>query len=280
MKFVITLIMLFYTFGVFAQHEYKFNEEHIKQNGISEILTFTYNLETGDSVLTIHDWYDTTGNLLKEIVYNEKGEVKNKCISEIDSNRLISRQFVFMGQDSIYTTIQYAYNKNNVLTSYKQLNPDGTIVHHYKKKYNKKGQNTRMYKNRYDFQGFLLTQKYFYRKDGQIKKIKSYSETGNLSSTRNYQYDKNRNLIALHQIVNSNKQLIFNNTYNQKNQKIEIFFPKKIIKIHNDILITGETEEKRIYNYETEGNLLEERTFENGKLISQKKFFYKKFGTK
>jgi YD repeat-containing protein len=54
---------------------------------------------------------------------------------------------------------------------------------------------------------------------------------------------------------------------------------KKIDKIAKGELVTNETGKRIEYDYDSEGNLSVERTFENGKLVNKHKYFYKKFGT-
>jgi YD repeat-containing protein len=98
------------------------------------------------------------------------------------------------------------------------------------------------------------------------------------SISQRYEYNEDGSLIAVYQIVGSDRRLIFTNKFNDKNQIIKKYYPKKIDKIAKGELVTNETGKRIEYDYDSEGNLSVERTFENGKLVNKQKYFYKKFG--
>ncbi len=50
MKFLIAIIIFISTTGLYAQYKNELVKELRKRNKISEILTYEYNLETGDSI--------------------------------------------------------------------------------------------------------------------------------------------------------------------------------------------------------------------------------------
>lgn len=279
MKFLIAIIMSISTTGLFAQYENELDKELRERNKISEILTYEYDLETGDSILTNHDFYDTLGNHLKDLRYNKNGEIRFKYIIEYNEDKLMTRQIGFNELNSISTILVYEYDRKGHRIDYKQLKPDGTILNHQKREYNKKGQNIKLYNKQTNSNDFYLSQKYYFRKDGQYERIERYSINAQLSATSEYEYNEDGNLIAVYQIVGSDRRLIFTNKFNDQNQRIEKYYPKKIDKIVNGELVTNETGKRIEYNYDSEGNLSEERTFENEKLVKKQKYFYKKFDT-
>lgn len=277
MKYAIATIIILSTTLLLAQNENDLKRELRKRNKISEILTYEYNLETNDSLLTNHDFYDVSGNHFKDVRYNEKGEVHFKYIIEYNEARLISRQIGFDELDSISTILVYEYDIKGNRTIYKQLSPDGTVLNFQKREYNDKGQNINLYDKVDD--SFYLSQQYYYNKEGKYEKIESYNIQGQLAATSEYEYDGNGNLITMYQVVEEKLKIISIYKYNEQNQRIEIVYPKKIEKIVDGILETNETSENVLFNYDSEGNLIEERTFENGALLKIEKTYYKKFGT-
>lgn len=220
--------MLFSTKVLFAQFENNLNRELRQRNKISEILTYEYDLETGDSILTDHDFYDKHGNLIKDLRYNENGEIRFKYIVEYNEEKLMTRQIGYNESDSISTILVYEYDRTDNLTDYKQLKPDGSILHHQKRKYNKKGQNTKLYNKQKNSSDFYLGSKYYFRKDGCYERIENYTLNGQLSSTSEYEYDEDGKFVALYQVVGNDRKLISTNRFNDQNQRIGKYYPKKI----------------------------------------------------
>ncbi len=216
---------------------------------------------------------------MKDLRYNKNGEIRYKYVIEYNENKLMTRQIGFDELDSIFTIIMFEYDRKGNRIDDKQLEPDGTILIHQKREYNKKGQSIKLHNKQVNSNDFYLSHKYYYRKDGQYKRYESYSINAQLLTTSEYEYNEDGNLIAFYQIEGSDRKLIFTNKFNDQKQRIEKYYPKKIDKIVNGKLMANETGKRIEYDYDSEGNLSEERTFENGKLVNKQKYFYKKFGT-
>ncbi|MGH1338073.1 MAG: hypothetical protein ACRBFS_18270 [Aureispira sp.] len=275
MHLTLTLTLLFLSTFLSAQNQ------DIKilrqQNKIKATYTYTYDLETGDSLLMDCNTYNKKGNLLRDIRYNKEGAIRYQYRPTYNKKGLMTKQVGYDESKAISTILVYEYDKNDNRIIYKQLSPEGNILNYQKRRFNKKGQNTHLY-NRVPYSNtFVLSSKFYYRKDGQDEKSERFNTRGQLTATSLYQYNEKNLLIATYQLVDGDSTLISTNTYNAQQQLLELAYPRKVEKIENEKLVTIDTSTKTQYGYDQEGNLIEERIFEGGQLIKQKKYFFKKF---
>jgi len=279
MKILITIALSFYSIGLVAQNENELKKQLIIKNNISEIMKYKYDIQTGDSILVSHNFFDVHGNRFDDIRYKDDGQIRFRYKIEYNEENLMTKQTGYNDKDSISTILLYEYDSKGNLTDYKQISPDGIVLNHQKREYNKKGQNTLLKNKHQNSDAFYLSSKYTYTKKGLYDKIESYNINGQLNHTSHYQYDTNENLIAIYREKDKIRKLIITNTYNDKNQRVENYILGENEQLIDGKPINTETGRKIEYKYDTEGNLAEELTFEKGELINKEKYFYKKTGS-
>lgn len=156
----------------------------------------------------------------------------------------MTKQVGYDESKAISTTLVYEYDKNDNQIIYKQLSSEGKTLNHQKRIFNKKGQNTHLYNKVPCSNTFVLSNKFYYRKDGQNKKSERFNTRGQLAATSLYQYNKDNLLIATYQLVDGDSTLISTNTYNAQQQFLALTYPRKIEKIENEKLVTIDTSTK------------------------------------
>jgi hypothetical protein len=249
-----------------AQNENKIYRKQMKKNNIKEMLTYEYNLETNDSLLIYRGVYDKEGKLIKDLRYNDKNEIRYKYLIHYNGS-LMSKQVGYDEMDSISTVIVYKYDENGNRIEYMQQSPNGAILVHQKRNYNKRNQNTTLYTKLSAHKKFHLSQKYYYRKDGQYKKTESYrfGDSYNIDYARLYKYNGKGNEIAQYKIIGKEKSKTYFNKYNRKNQ-----------------LITCVNEKTKTYEnlkYDLEGNVIEKTNFEKSELVRKRRYVFIKHGS-
>lgn len=248
-----------------GQNESKKAETIRIKNKINEQLTYRIDINTNDSILTDQNFYNENGKLIKDLRFNEKGDIRYSYLIEYDDNNQMIKQTGYNESGEISTVLTYKYDSNGNRTDYFQHKPDGTLLNHQKRTYNKKNLNTELHNNLKYGHGYYRSSKYFYNENGQYSKIKSFNPKGKLIRLSKYEYDENGNKYKVFDVKNGNKVLSIQYEYDNKNNLIT----RRIIKLG-----------KRIeYRYDDENNLTEEKTFEKGILTKKTKFFYNKRST-
>lgn len=258
------LLLLIVSASVYGQDDF-INEETLRvKNNISERLTYVFQLNSNDSILTDKDVYDDKGKYIKDLRYDDKGEVRYNYIIEYNENGLMIKQ---TGYDygEISTILTYKYDKQNNRTENFQHKPDGTLLIHQKRVYDSDNLNTELFNKNVKNNTFFLSYKYFYGDNKLYSKTERYLENGEIVSTTIYDYNQEENSIALYEDKKKKNNLFLTKQYNTLNQLTEKTFLNA---------------NKRIeYKYDIEGNLIEEITFINDAIDSRKKYHYKKSST-
>lgn len=276
MRFIVIIVLFLPTTFLFAQNRNELTRELREKNKISEMLTYEYNISGNDSILIDHNYYNKEGKLLKDVRFNADGNVRFKYLIEYDKNGFMIKQVGYDKLEAISTILVYENDKQGNQTVYKQLKPDSTILSFQKRVYNKKGQNTKLYNKHRNSAKFYLSQRYYYRKDGQYEKIKVYNPQNQLVAFSEYEYDEKGNLTATYQRVGSERKLISTCKYDGRNRRIELSYPKQISEIVDGEYVTNDNSRKIEFDYDSDDNLIEERTFKNNVLVKKERFFYKK----
>ncbi|WAC03061.1 hypothetical protein N7U66_05380 [Lacinutrix neustonica] len=265
MKIKLTILfIIFVSIQLFGQNESEKEESLRVKNRIGEKLTYEFNLETNDSILIDQDFYNKNGKHIKDLRFNEKGEIRYSYTIEHNSKGLMEKQTGYKFGE-ISTILTYKYDENGNRTDNFQHKRDGTLLIHQKRTYNKKNLNTELHNKRKNSEDYFRSSKYYYNKDGKYSKIKSFNPNGKLIRLSEYEYDKKGNKSKVYNIKNGNKDLTVSYEYDDKNNLIKRLFIKSNKHIE--------------YKYDNENNLIEEKTFEKNILTKKVRFSYKKIST-
>jgi len=275
-KFSTCFLLLFCSISIFGQLENEMNRELIKTNQISEKHTYEYDLKTGDSLLKSKTVYDLEGYILKDLRYNENGEVVYKYVTEKTEDSLTRAVGAYDKDGQLRSTTIRKYDEKGNQISFNQVTPTGDILNPQKRKYNDFGQNIELYNKDRNSNKFFKATEYYYREDGQYQKEISFNPQGKITAINEYEYDENGNRTALYQIVDNIKELVSTSEYNGKNQKIKQH--RRIINyITRDGRVNfGDGMNTTTFRYDNEGNLIEEAEYEKKELKKLTRYFYKK----
>lgn len=277
MRNTITLCLLF----LLCNHlTAQFEEEKLRklrvENGISEILVYQIDPVSEDSVIFTHNFYNRQGKVTKDMRFHGNGKIRFWYEMEYNSKGNIILQKGYKASGSLSTKLTYDYDKKGNLTDYKQLRSDGSLLKHQKKEYNKKGQNTSVL-NRHPNGSYIADSKYFYREDGQYDRIKKFTQNEWVPSNITFAYDDDDKLIAKYGTIGKQRNLLEEYSYNEEGLVAEVKLPELLGGRGNNGMETRSGGKSVQYKYDTEGNLIEARTIENGQLVKWEKYCYKKF---
>jgi hypothetical protein len=275
-KFSICFLFFLCSISIFGQLENELYRELIKTNQISEKHSYEYDLKTGDSLLKSITIYDLKGYILKDLRYNENGEVGYKYITEKTEDSLIRAVSAYNQNGQLTSTSIREYDEKGNQINTKQVSPTGDILIHQKRTYNDLGQDIELYNKDRNSNKFFKATEYYYREDGQYLKYISFNPQGKITAINEYEYDENGNRIAMYQIVDKRKELVSTSEYNGKNQKIKQH-RRTINSITRDGRVTfGDGMKTTTFRYDKEGNLIEEAEYEKKELKKLTRYFYKK----
>ncbi len=254
------LVFIFISSSVYSQNDFKIEEAIRFKNKISEKLTYVFNTNSNDSILTNKDIYNALGKHIQDLRYDEKGEVRYSYTVEYNSNGMMNKQTGY-SYGEISTILTYKYDNNNNRTENFQHKPDGTLLNHQKRIYDNNNLNTELFNKSKESNTFYLSSKYFYGNNDLYSSTERYLENGEKASTTFYEY--NKNTVSIYENKKKKKNLSTIKKYNKTNQLIE----KRFL-----------SSNKRIeYKYDENQNLIEEIVFIKNKLDSRKKYYYYKF---
>lgn len=276
-ELIMSFFFLIYSLNLLGQMDADLTKERIKANNIKEQHTYNFNVQTGDSLLTNIILYDDNGNLLEDKHYNEKGDVVFKYVAEYNADNLLHK-LIGYNQNGVVqsTTIREYDEQGNRIISY-QVTPTGDTLNTQKRIYNDLGQYIEVYNKDRSSNKFFKATEFYYREDGQYKKFISFNPQGKITAIDEYEYDENGNRIALYQIVDNRKELVSTSEYNDKNQRIKQHRRNIDFMTRDGRLIFGEGNKSTAYVYNQEGNISEERVYENDELIELTRYYYIKF---
>jgi len=257
MKIRLTLLLLVsISTLLLGQKESEKAERIRKKNKISEKLAYKIDLNTNDSILLYQSFYNENGKRIKFLRFNKRSNISSSRLAEYNAKNQIIKEKCYNGLGEIESILIFKYDSNGNNTDYIQHNPDGTIVHLQKYMYNKKNLKTELHFNLKNGNGYYLSTKYSYNKDGQYSKCKLFDyRKGKFFNIRKFKYDKKGNkhkIFDIDKIKNRNKVLSNQYEYDDRNNRI------------SDYRI--QSNKKIVYIYDDENNLVEEKTFEKGVL--------------
>lgn len=276
-ELIMSFFFLVYSLNLLGQMDADLTKERIKANKINEQHTYNFDVQTGDSLLTNIIVYDVSGNLLEDKRYNEKGDVVFKYVAEYIADSLVRKLIGYDQNGAVRSTTIWDYDEQGNRVDYKQVSPTGDILVHQKRKYNDSGQDIEVLNKERNSDRFFKAHENQYRADGKLLKTISFNPNGRITGTNIYEYDDNGNRIALYREVGRDRELVSTSKYNDKNQRIE-HNQRTLRGMGRDgRLIFGEGSKSTIYVYDHEGNITQERVYENDELKELTKHYYEKF---
>ncbi|NQY30898.1 MAG: hypothetical protein HRT69_15700 [Flavobacteriaceae bacterium] len=262
-QIILGFILFLIQFSVHSQNESKLKQAITKGNQISEKLTYEFDINSNDSLLIRKIVYNKNGKIIKEINYDDEGNVKHKFIYEEDDSGNITKLNGYKNGE-IYTTVDYVFDKNGNRTENLQRNPDGELMVHQKRIYGSENQNTELHNKLRNKNSFYKASEYYYnKKNGKYSKIINFAPNGNKTYTSIYKYDFEKNMTEIFRKKNGKKELSTIFKYDSRNNLIE----RKLISRNRTVK----------YKYDSKNNLIEELNYDGDNLISKKRYYYKKF---
>lgn len=258
-----------------AQDKYE-KERLIRQkNRIGQEFIYEFSLASQDSSLTAHNFYDSIGNLIKRLQFDKAKQLQYTGIIEYNAKGLMSRENGYDASGKLFQIFAYGYDKDGHQTDYQQLEPDGTVLNHQRRDYNKRGENTKVYTKPANQSIFYLSGTFDYDSKSRLTKFIIYTSGGDEMMILETVYNSTNNQVSHLRVVNNEKELQSVDLYNDKDQLIETSFYEK-----PDYVKGGYEKEKTTrvekYTYDQEGNKLEEMTWRNKNLIKRIGYRYKK----
>lgn len=258
MKKILIFILLLSISKTFSQREHVISKSNIIKNKIEEVQI--YNISTSKNYLFEHLYYDNFGNILKDIWFNKDGSIWFKFTYQYNE-----QQELVLLLDEIKNTItkyKYKYDKSGNRIESIAIKPDSTVLYQNKMIYNEKNQKIKTFSKKKNSDEFYLRENYFYANDGLCSKRQEFNETEKLTSTVEYEYDKNRILIFVYRVINGKKE-ITKFKYNKKGELIKVEVGTGVF---------------RKYKYDKLGNIIEEITYNNkDKIVQHREYKYKVF---
>lgn len=221
MKKIVLFIILFFISKTFAQGNNEFTRISKKNNLTKEVKVFR--LDSLNFYLLTHTYYNKFGNLIEDILYHEDGTIWADELYQYNEQQ----QIVSSLEKTRNTISKYKYNKSGNLIEYKRTKADSTIMYHKKIVYNEKNQKEKVFVKKENKDDFYLYENNFYTNDGLCSKKELFNASGENTSTEEFEYDNNRKLIIIYQLIGK-KVTTTNNKYNKKGELIKINYSSNI----------------------------------------------------
>lgn len=277
-KFSILFLSLI-SFSLLAQdEEKKYELERLtrQKNHIRQILTYEFGRSERDSSLVEHNFYDSTGNLIRRQSY-DAGRLQYKGMIAYDERGLMTKEAGYDGAGNLMQIFVYDHDKDGHRTEYKQLDPTGKVLNHQKSVYNSKGQRIKVFTQIMSMNDKpYMSAAFSYNKTGLPVRFEMYSPYGDLGSVYQYEYDANGNLIATYNLVNNEKKLYYTQQYNAKQQLVETAFYQENQSFSGGKFDATASNRRERLTYDSDGNLIEETTWNGTALIKRVRYYFKK----
>lgn len=279
-RLLLPLLMLAAAFStVIAQNEEEAKRQLRVKNRIREGLTYTITIEdeeeTGDSVLTAHKFYDSTGREIKktsDTTIHYFGDTRERWVV-VHRDSLLLRQAAYDDDDRLLDYMEKHYdNRGNPIINL-QIKPSGDTVTFQRRYYNEKNQDTALY-NRQSNGQFVLSMRFYYNESGKSSRTEWYALTEKLRFATVYEYDSNGNLQQTFEESRGNRRVTAYHRYDENHQLIELIVPGQKTGISEYGSVFDDVESVYRYRYDEKGNLIEESTWEDGDLVTRSRHYY------
>jgi len=265
----------------------QFNDEKerlIRQkNKISEIHSYGYNLKSGDSLLFQKKHYDSFGKKVLFTRYKSNGNLNYRMSFYYNANNQYIKSLSVNENGDTTSSTNWEWREDGSRTKI-NFNTD-SIVHYgstylYTYDYQDSGKYVRKSNGEY-----YLQQENFFNKNRKNYRSLRYKENGLLDEEKIAEFDDKGYRIAWYKIENEEriKYIEYENdsigqiTVLRYTNKGRFYIPgtyNSSIKKDSDITII-----ERRFKYDNNGNRIEEKRLENGKVVDLVRFYFVKKNT-
>lgn len=259
-------------------------EAVIRQNNITKELIYDYTFNKKgikDSALASAITFDTRGNIIEELVYNDKKEITRKDVYQYHIQNLLSKKTSTMtGRFKLETIDEYDYDSTGNERTYYSYNSDTTSLTIEQKNYNEKNQVTELVIKINDNVPYV-SRRYHYDEKGELLKAESLDQQGSWMYSTLYEYNSTGNKKSVYTENSDGKKLTQELFFNSIGQCMKKIRPAKQPMAYQDDNSISKLEFKILqsvdeYTYNADGTLFEWTVKVDNKIKQIRRHYYLK----
>ena len=279
-KYLLLTIALQFSISCFSQ----FNDEKKRQireiNGISEIHSYGYNLESGDSMLFKKEHFDSIGNKVLFSSFDQNGKIKYRISFYYNVNNQYIKSLTTNESRDTTGSYFWEWRKDGSRTQV-NFNSDSSIYYGSTYLYTYDKQDSGKYVRKINRE-YYLQQKRFFNKNRKCYRSLRYSENGNIEEEKIAEFNNAGYKVAWYKIRNKERVKYIEYEHDSIGQVTVLRFTHKgIFYIPGSYNSSKKTDTdftiiERYFKYDSNSNIIEEKRLEKGIVVDLVRFYFVK----